>query len=206
MGSDPEPEALAHRLLDEAAAEEDRPQRHLLVAAALHAVLGREPIVVGGAAEDYYVADAYIETDLDLCGWVALDEGKLLRELGFIRRGRHWFHEPTAVAAEFPESKIDGDEGRILRIEIEGGVVAIIGVDDLYLDRVRQSTAEDVPAQQHSAALAIAGANLEVMDWPYVEGVLSRTRKDDPRLGKAMSQIHRRIRRQLSRAIDAGEL
>jgi hypothetical protein len=206
MASDHGGEVAAEALLREAAAEPDRPRRHLIVAATLRAVLEHEPVVVGGAAEDFYTADAYIETDLDLCGWVLPGERAALERLGFRLRGRHWYHDASSVAVEFPDSVIDGDPERVLRVEISGASVAVIGVDDLYLDRVRQSTADPPGMPQYEAALSIAGANLESMDWPYIEGVLERIRSTDPVLGRLMGETHRRVRDRLKRAIDAGEL
>ncbi|MEX0985629.1 MAG: hypothetical protein WD096_11370 [Actinomycetota bacterium] len=206
MASSRGPEEDARALLAEAVREEDRPRRHLLVAAALRAILGREPVVVGGAAQDFYTSGVYVETDLDMCGWVTAPERATLRLLGFEKQGRHWVYPPANVAAEFPESKIEGDEARIVRVPIGDGIAAIIGVDDLYLDRLRQATAEHEPAQQTHAARAIAFGNLESMDWPYVGSVLASTRRSDPALGRAMGEIHRAVREELGSLIDRGEL
>ncbi len=195
----------AEELLAHAATEEDRTERHLYVAAALTALVAHRPIVVGGTAEDFYVGDLYTQTDLDLCGWLTPQEEEVLGRLGFSRDGRYWFHEASRVAVEFPESRIDGDEARVLSITRGGSQVAIIGVDDLYLDRLRQSTSESgPPGIQFTAALAIALANHEAMDWNYIERVLSREGREQPRVGTHMKSAHRRIRRELTKAIDRG--
>jgi hypothetical protein len=197
----------AKDLLTEAAREKERSRRHLLVAAALREVLGKEPVVVGGTAEDLYTQDLYRETDLDLCGWVSPDEDSFLaRELGFVKDGRHIVHEASNVAVEFPDSFIDGDESRIKRLEIRpGAYVAIIGVDDLYLDRVRQATAvfsgSSPPDINEKAALALALAAYDDIDWRYVDRTIREAERKDASVGAPMRRIHKRIRHKMLRSI-----
>lgn len=193
----------ASDLLARAANEADRTERHLLVAAALREVLDHEPIVVGGTAEDLYTGDVYRETDLDLCGWVAVDEEPILRKLGFVREGRYWVHTPSKVAVEFPESRIDGDEARVLRRPTGGGIAAVIGVDDLYLDRIRQATADDRASEGRGAraGLAVALAAYDEIDWRYVERVIAKTEQDNSLVGKPMREVHKKIRRRLLSAL-----
>ena len=103
---------------------------------------------------------------------------------------------------EFPKSRIAGDETRIRREPVGPGEVAIIGVEDLYLDRVRQATAD--PEQQsisYRSGLAIAAAALDVMDWPYVETQIQATLDTDPRLGRLMKTIDRKMRRTIRRRV-----
>ena len=190
----------ARRLLRLAATEEVRLTRHLLVAAALREVLSAEPIVVGGTAEEFYTVDEYHETDLDLCCSLTGDEESALADLGFERQGRHWVHVASKVPVEFPESRIDGDEGRVRREPVGPGQATIIGVEDLYLDRVRQATIDPRgdTVSEHSAR-AIAAATFEVMDWPYVEAQVEATNQSDPRLGRLMQDVDRRVRRAIRR-------
>lgn len=147
----------AEELLRLADAQEVRLERHLLVAAALREVLAHEPVVVGGTAEEFYTVDEYHETDLDLCTWLSSQEEAFLSDLGFEQRGRHWVHQTSKVAVEFPESRIAGDETRIRRESVESGVVAIIGVEDLYLDRVRQATADSGGGRSRTAPVWRSG-------------------------------------------------
>lgn len=190
----------AKALLAEAEDEQGRTRRHLLVAAALREVLAREPVVVGGTAQDLYTGDVYRETDLDLVGWLTREEELLLiAHLGFVREGRHLSHLASKVAVEFPESKLAGDEARIRHLEVQpGSSVAIISIEDLYLDRVRQATATPTPSPSDvnvNAALAIALASFEDVDWDYVSQHIRETEKGNPSLGKRMRKIHNRIRR-----------
>jgi hypothetical protein len=194
----------ADALLGRAARERNRLRRHLLVAAALREVLGAEPIVVGGTAEEYHSRFPYHETDLDVCGWVRDDERVTLRGLGFRKRGRHWFHEPSKVAVEFPDSRIDGDEGRVERFRVGGGTVAVIGVDDLYLDRLRQSTVNPVDSgMEFESALAVAAGAFERIDRRYVLRRIRQIERREPSLGRLMRKLDTRIRRRVRAALAA---
>lgn len=188
----------AQQLLSDAATERRRLDRHLLVAAALREVLAQEPVVVGGTAEELYTAAAYHETDLDLVGWVTEQEIDLLTRLGFKKWGRHWFHEASKVAVEFPESRLAGDENRVSRRKIRGGTVAVIGVEDLYLDRVRQATAyQGENSTEFRSAVAVGVAAYDAMDWRYVARHIREARRDDPPLGKAMSRVDSKVRKRI---------
>jgi hypothetical protein len=189
----------ADELLAGAAEDPDRLQRHLLVAAALREVLGQEPVVVGGTAEDMYTGETYVQTDLDLCGWVTPEEEQVLFDLNFVHEGRYWRHVPSNVAVEFPESKVHGDEGRFIRKPIGAGLAVIIGVDDFYLDRLRQTTAYPVDPEptEFKAAVAVAVASYDEIEWSYVEEIIRGTEREDPNLGRAMRATHKRVRRRL---------
>lgn len=193
----------AETLLARAAGERDRLRRHLLVAAALRDLVEIEPVVVGGTAEEFHSGAPYHETDLDVCGWLRAGEAEVLRNVGFRRRGRHWVHAASKVAVEFPEARIDGDEARIERIGVSRGTAAIIGVDDLYLDRLRQATAPwrpDASVEFHSA-LAVAAGAFDRLDRRYVLRRIREIEGSDPPLGRRMraldSRILRRVRREL---------
>jgi hypothetical protein len=205
--SDPRAESL----LRKAGEERNRLRRHLLVAAALREVLGTEPVVVGGTAEEFQSGSPYHETDLDLCGVVTTDERATLRRLGFRKRGRHWFHDASSVVVEFPDTSIDGDAARIDRVRVGGGVVAMIGVDDLYLDRLRQTTAPITHVErsiEFHSALAVAAGGFDRIDRRYVLRRIREIESTEPRLGRRMREldilIRRRVRRALADAEDAG--
>lgn len=190
----------ARALLAEAASERARLKRHFLVGAALTEVLSLTPVVVGGTAEEFYTQDEYHETDLDLCGRVTPEEEELLVELGFQRLGRHWFHLSSEVAVEFPEERIDGDEARIRNVPVGTGGVAIIGLDDLFVDRLRQATASTSKTSvEFKSALAVAGAAYDTIDWGYVDRVIQgEDRPTGERMLRIKSQVLRTVRRRLA--------
>lgn len=192
----------ARGLLALAATERDRVTRHLLVAACLREALRTEPVVVGGLAEDYYAEDHYNPTDLDMCAPLERADRDTLSELGFEREGRHWYHEAARVAVEFPAASIDGDMSRTKLITMGDGAARIIGVDDLYLDRVRQATMTERETDiSFVGAVAIAAARFEEMDWRYIRARIGAIKASEPHVGKAMEGLHRRARRAALAAI-----
>ena len=154
---------------------------------------------MGGIAEDLYTGETYVATDLDLCGWVTPHEENVLASLDFKREGRHLFHAPSDVAVEFPESIVQGEEERFDRRSVGTGTAVIIGVDDFYLDRIRQTTAYPPGSEtiEFKAAVAVAVASYDDIDWKYVEQEIKTTEEKDPSLGKAMREVHKRVRRRL---------
>ncbi|MBA3737546.1 MAG: hypothetical protein H0W97_03165 [Actinobacteria bacterium] len=174
------------------------------MAAALRETLRVEPIVVGGTAEEIQSGSPYHETDLDLCGVVAPDERAVLRGLGFRKRGRHWFHDASKVAVEFPDTRIDGDEARVERIRVGGGTALVIGIDDLYLDRLRQATAPLANVEgsiEFHSALAVAAGGLDRIDRRYVLARIRQIEGSEGRIGERMRQLDSRIRRRVRRAL-----
>ncbi|MGZ4213909.1 MAG: hypothetical protein ACXVQV_11820 [Actinomycetota bacterium] len=158
--------------------------------------------MVGGTAEEYWAADEYHQTDLDLCVSLTRKDEATLRELGFSKEARHWWHETVKVAVEFPDSKIDGDESRTV-VDNDHGGARIIGPEDLYLDRLRQSTMnEDVEDVHFFSALAVMAGIYEFCDRAYLRGELSRIMKAEPLVGRAMrkvdSKVTRRVRKRLA--------
>lgn len=195
-------DSRARRILSAAASERNRLRRHLLVAAALREVLPVEPIVVGGTAEEYWTADQYHPTDLDVC--VPLDQpGRaILRSLGFVKEGRHWMREGVDVAIEVPDADIDGDRARTVLQAAGGGAARIIGIDDLYLDRLRQATMNETVEDVHfNSALAVCAAGYESIDWRYVRKRIATIHAENALVADAMRRLNAKIRRRARAAI-----
>ncbi|MGH7857653.1 MAG: hypothetical protein ACREQY_10015 [Candidatus Binatia bacterium] len=175
-------------------------RRHLLVAAALREVLRREPIVVGGTAEEFWTQDAYHETDLDLCVPLGPADRKAMAALGFRREGRHWVI--GRVAVEVPDSRIDGDVERTHLEPVGEGAARIIGVDDLYLDRLRQATSrEHQEGIEFHSALAVAAARFTDIDWRYVATDIRGRTTTELAIGDAMRRVDAKIRRRVRREL-----
>lgn len=193
----------ARKLLRAADAEPVRIRRHLLVAAGLREALTHEPIVVGGTAEEFWTRAGYHETDVDLCGRITPKDKDVLRELGFHREGRHWVRDSRhPVAVEFPDSELDGDLGRTVEKRVASGIARLIGLDDLYVDRLRQATVdEQTEGVEFHSALAIAAARFEEMDWRYIQRRIRDERTAQPMVGESMSRLNRRIRARVRREL-----
>jgi hypothetical protein len=190
------------QLLKRAASEKNRLRRHLLVAAALGESLPHDVIVVGGTAEEYWTSDSYHETDLDVCAPILPSDRKTLERLNFEKEGRHWYHAGARVAVEFPDSAIDGDPARSVLERVPGGSAArIIGVDDLYLDRLRQATMSEGAEDVHfHSTLAVAAACFDVIDWRYVRSRMQAIERNDRLEGSAMKRINKVMRTRARRA------
>jgi hypothetical protein len=194
----------ARRLVAQASARRRPPRltRHLLVAAALREALTHDPIVVGGTAEEYWTSAEYHQTDLDLCAPLSPADRKTLVALGFERDGRHWYHPRAQVAVEFPDTRIDGDEGRTEEVPVGSGRARLIGLDDLYLDRLKQATVgERRGGVEFESALAVVAANLDRIDWTYVSSRIRATLESDRPLGEIMKRLDSRIRRRARRRL-----
>lgn len=188
----------ARKLLRLARDERERLARHLFVASALREVLSSDPIVVGGTAEEYWTAAEYHETDLDLCAYLTREDRTALGDLGFRREGRHWTHPKINVAVEFPDTRIDGDEGRTTEAPAGPGSARIIGLDDLYLDRLRQSTIDERrEGVEFQSALAVVAARYEDIDWPYVRRRIEEISGSEGPVGGSMKRLDSRIRRRV---------
>src|ERR1700674_4483398 len=75
-------------------------RQRLLLAAAMTKLLTKQPIVVGGTAEEYWAGGEYHPTDLDLCPQPTPRDLKALGSVGLRRRGRHWTRVDLPVAVE----------------------------------------------------------------------------------------------------------
>ncbi len=192
----------AERLLELAEREPDRLRRHLLLAAALREVLSHEPIIVGGTAEEYWTEAEYHETDLDLCAPLTRRDVATLHGLGFERTGRHWERSGLAAVVEFPDDKIDGDETRTREVRVGPGRCRVIGLDDLYLDRLRQATIDEKrEGVEFNSALAVVAARYEDIDWGYVRLRINEIRGMEGTLADTMKRIDSRIRRRVRRTL-----
>jgi hypothetical protein len=192
----------AQELLRLAEREPERLRRNLLLAAALREVLSGDPIVVGGTAEEFWTAAEYHETDLDLCAPLTDRDAVTLRRLGFERSGRHWERPGLAAVVEFPDDRIDGDERRTVEYAVGPGTARIIGLDDLYLDRLRQATIDERrEGVEFHSALAVVAARFEDIDWDYVRRRLDGIRRTEGPIADRMKLIDSRIRRRVRRSL-----
>lgn len=156
--------------------------------------------MVGGTAEEYWTADEYQQTDLDLCVLLDAKGKRILTDAGFKQHGRHWVREDIAVAVEFPDSRIDGDVSRTVLVPVGGGAARLIGVDDLYLDRLRQATVrEEAEGTEFHSALAVAVACFEQIDWGYVRKQIDEALKSESVAGKSMRRLDSKIRGRVRR-------
>jgi hypothetical protein len=107
------------------------------------------PVLVGGAAAEYYTGSAIATGDFDLCSPSQAELEEEMRRHGFIRPSgpgkstRGWIHPELRLGFEVvADVPMDGnvDRAHILLIDdvLPGRSFAIIAVEDLIADRMGQ--------------------------------------------------------------------
>ncbi len=191
----------AEKLLRQVPKTKRQLDQRLLVAAAMSAVMSSPPIVVGGTAEEYWTGNEYRPTDLDLIPGPSRADQEAFRKLGFKKEGRHWVREDFPIATEFPHDE-SLEVRRTFDAKIGDVIVKVIGVDDLYLDRLGQSTSTMNMRDQHfSSLVAVALTNWDKLDWQYIQVRITELIKAKPALGDSMRTMHRRCRRTVRDAL-----
>lgn len=121
------------------------------------------PVLVGGAAVEYYSASAINTGDFDLCTPRQQAFEAIMQRHGFVRPSgpgmatRGWMHPDLKLGFEIVAAvPMDGsvDQAHILLLEDfsdEGGF-AIISVEDLIADRVGQYASGSAPDMRAQAA------------------------------------------------------
>jgi hypothetical protein len=98
-----------------------------------------KPVIVGGLAVEIYTRGDYTTVDIDVIISDRNLAADLLQQLGFIKTGRHLYHDKLMVSIEIPNNVLeDADDHRIIRLELEDKhKVFVIGIEDIILDRLR---------------------------------------------------------------------
>ncbi len=129
----------AERGLREAAAEPDPCLRILRIAGLLQQALSQldlSPVLVGGAALEFYTDSRYQTHDLD---FVMPQDDRvvpLMESLGFEKRGKDYLHPSIELWVEFPSSQLDAHD-TVRVVEGPSGTVRILSPESLLIDRVR---------------------------------------------------------------------
>lgn len=153
-------------------AREANPARRRLVALALVSdrlrEVGLDPILVGGAAVEFYTAGGYTTSDVDL----ALPHGPMTDaafvELGFVKEGRFWIRADLDLLFEAPApAGLPGEDAPRTEVEVDGIAVVILGIEDLVLDRLRawiHGTSDEDGRWARRLVLLYA----DQLDWAYL--------------------------------------
>jgi excisionase family DNA binding protein len=151
----------------------------------------REPVVVGGHAVEFYTAGGYTTVDLDL---VAASDavGEVLASWGFERDGRHWYDESLGLLVEAPGQQLDADqEAHTVDVEVRGEHVAVLGIEDLVVDRLN-ACVHWGSQEACEWARVLVHAYRERIDWDYlrdraktedIEEVLAGIEQDETESG-----------------------
>jgi hypothetical protein len=119
------------------------------------------PILVGGAAVEFYTVSAINTGDFDLCSPIQPELEAELQRHGFVRPSgpgkltRGWIHPQLGLGFEVVgSSPLDGniDRDRLVLIDdFAEGSFAIIAVEDLIADRMGQYASGTAPTMREQA-------------------------------------------------------
>ena len=137
------------------------------VSEAMHERGVQRPVLVGGAAAEFYSVSALTTGDFDLC---AIREDMLAEEMeraGFVRPSGHgamlkgWIHPALKlgfeVVAKVPmDGNVDAAHIRLVRPEGETALFRIVSVEDLIADRVGQYASGSAPDRLEQARILLA--------------------------------------------------
>ena len=125
-------------LLRKAAGEKDLARRGVKIAAVIAEALrkiGEDPVLVGGAAVEFYTDGNYATKDIDMIAMGGPLLWKVMEELGFKRRGKDFINEVLEIYIEFPSATLNPGE-KSDQIDVEGIPLKIISLEDLIVDRL----------------------------------------------------------------------
>ena len=173
-------------------AESEPRRRRLLVLGLLTKRLakhGIEPILVGGAALEFYTAGGYATSDVDLAMTTSTEVHEVFAALGFEREGRYWHHAELDLLFEAPApAGLPGEDAPRTEAEIDGLRIVVIGIEDLLIDRLRAwvhwNSQEDARWTRRLAFLYS-----ERIDWRYVLGRVAHV----PEEANAVRQLRKEV-------------
>jgi len=133
-----EPSALREKM-DRASEIADSIERRLWVLAVITEAVAPydlKPILVGGAAVEFYTFGGYATKDMDLVTDSVPALERSMIELGFTKDGRYWIREDIDALIEVPDNALAGDADRVTEYSCAAGTVSIISPEDLIIDRL----------------------------------------------------------------------
>jgi hypothetical protein len=133
---------------------------------------GIKPVIVGGLSVEIYTLQAYSTHDIDLImdGRDVADE--ILTCMGFIRKGREWWHPEVLVSVEIPDNVLAGDFTKVTTVPVGNRIVHVIGVEDLILDRLRAAVHWKSTADREWG-FQLLQLHHDHIDLPYIRNQLS---------------------------------
>ncbi len=172
---------------------QDPLQRHMFVLGVITAALEPHqvrPVLIGGAAIEFYTFGGYNTGDIDLAVADHLLLAGVMDKLGFERRGRVWYHPQVAETVESPASTLDEATAPLTIVQVQEFRCHIIGVEDLIIDRLNGYVHWNWADDRRWATNLIA-LHRQDMDWEYVrqravtEGVDRALQEIEEGLGEA---------------------
>ncbi|MCC6272964.1 MAG: hypothetical protein IT572_05815 [Deltaproteobacteria bacterium] len=130
--------ATLKNALKGAARSKNPAERGVRIAAILAEALrgiGQEPVLVGGAAVEFYTQGGYSTSDIDMVAPGGEALASLMRELGFKKAGKDYVDEQNKIYVEFPGESL-GPSERYVDLQIDGRTLKVLSAEDLIVDRL----------------------------------------------------------------------
>lgn len=124
--------------LKKAAAERDPAERGVKIASVIAEAMrsiGQTPVLVGGAAVEFYTKGGYSTSDIDMVAPGGIELANLMESLGFSRIGKDYADRMNNIYIEFPGFSLGASES-FVELNIEGKALRIISPEDLIVDRL----------------------------------------------------------------------
>lgn len=141
---------------------------------------GIMPVIVGGAAVEFYTRDWHATADIDLV--INKDKREEFYEVmegfGFEKEGRMWIREDLNLYIEIPADLSDLSKDRLTEVETEDGHVYIIGLDEIIFDRIQAAEHWNSESDREQA-VRIGAAFYNEIDWDYVRSRCEEKRSED---------------------------
>lgn len=105
-----------------------------IIAEALRTI-GQDPILVGGAAVEFYSEGGYSTEDIDMVTEGGPELAQLMDDLGFEKIGKDYFNDAQRIYLKFPGSSL-GPHEKFALLKIGPRNLRIISREDLIVDRL----------------------------------------------------------------------
>ena len=105
-----------------------------LIAEALQSI-SQDPILVGGAAVEFYTRGKYSTADIDMVTEGGKELVDLMLKLGFEKNGKDFVDRKREIYIEFPGSRLGSGE-KVILVEVGKRKLRIISIEDLIVDRL----------------------------------------------------------------------
>lgn len=97
---------------------------------------GSRVVLVGGSATEIYTMSNYATSDIDMVAGNFEAVAQAMAQLGFVKEGRVWGFPDSGFTLDFPDDMLDGSWEKIVHLQTEFGKLAVIGVEDILIDRI----------------------------------------------------------------------
>lgn len=114
------------------------PERHVEIIAIITEALKPwdiRPILVGGAAVEFYSRGGYTTGDIDLVAPGGRELAETMRALGFLKRGKDWVNDELEISVEYWADSLGPDE-EYNEILFRSLKLRVLSMEDLIVDRL----------------------------------------------------------------------